>query len=115
MARSEHPRWCVGAAGGCVDEPGHRSAELVVPGNGMSGIGATAALWSCDGGQLFVELRLRHFPECSGTSSEPRYYVALPSHATEQSSLEAASPSVAILEEDSDEGLDFLPHDFTID
>lgn len=54
---SEHPVWCVGEAGGCV-APGHQSAELAVPGDGVSGVEVKASLWSGKGGREFVALMM---------------------------------------------------------
>lgn len=115
MSTREHPSWCVGEAGGCIDEPGHRSAEVVVPGDGVSGVGATAALWCSVNGCEFVELTLTHFPERDNVPAASRYYVTTSAQLSQRPPIEAVLSNVALLEDDADDRLDFLPHDFTID
>lgn len=61
-----HPHWCVGKAGGCVG-PGHRSAELFVPGDGLSGTEVTVSLWSSNGGRAFVALTMTPEPDDSAS------------------------------------------------
>ncbi|GAB3843295.1 hypothetical protein ACFPIJ_40800 [Dactylosporangium cerinum] len=114
MNTREHPSWCVGEAAGCIDEPGHRSAELVVPGDGVSGVGATAALWCSANGCEFVELTLTQFPERNNVPAAPRY-VTTSAQLSQHRLTKVVLSSVALLDNDADDPLDFLPHDFTID
>ncbi len=86
-----------------------------MPGEDVSGIGATAALWCSNNGQVFVELRLTHFPELGSTPIAPRYYVAEPAQPGQRLPIEVSPADLALLEDDADDRLDFLPHDFTIE